>query len=157
MCCIRKNNHKFIECNQKFVYNDKRSVGKGIEIMGCFINFSNHPSELWTDEQRDAAYAYGEIVDLKFPAVEANASERDILKLAENYCEKIIAMHPSAVMCQGEFTFSFAVIQKMLKRGICCVAACSERVTTETYENGKTVKQAAFTFVRFREYRELGV
>ena len=32
-----------------------------------FVNFSNHPSSLWSENQRKEAEKYGEIVDLKFP------------------------------------------------------------------------------------------
>ena len=133
----------------------KEMFEKGTQYMGCFINFSNHPSKLWLDQQREAAQSYGEIIDLSFPAIQADASEEEVLMLAGSYCDKILSMDPAAVMCQGEFTLSYAVIQQLLKKGVCCVAACSDRVTTEKQEDGKTVKQAAFVFVRFREYRGL--
>lgn len=35
-----------------------------------FINCSNHPSERWSREQKQAAEGYGEIVDLPFPEVD---------------------------------------------------------------------------------------
>ena len=39
-----------------------------------FVNFSNHPSSLWSENQRKEAEKYGEIVDLKFPSVNPDDS-----------------------------------------------------------------------------------
>ena len=37
--------------------------------MGVFVNFSNHPSLRWSDEQlKVARQQYGEIIDVPFPA-----------------------------------------------------------------------------------------
>ena len=36
-----------------------------------FINFSNHPSKLWAEDERNAALQYGTIEDLAFPQVPA--------------------------------------------------------------------------------------
>ena len=38
-----------------------------------FINFSNHPSRLWAEEERNAALQYGTIEDLAFPQVPEGA------------------------------------------------------------------------------------
>lgn len=38
-----------------------------------FINFSNHPSKLWAEEERNAALQYGTIEDLVFPQVPEGA------------------------------------------------------------------------------------
>lgn len=38
-----------------------------------FINFSNHPSILWAEEERNAALKYGTIEDLAFPQVPEGA------------------------------------------------------------------------------------
>ena len=38
-----------------------------------FINFSNHPSKLWAEDEKNAALQYGTIEDLAFPQVPAGA------------------------------------------------------------------------------------
>ena len=117
-----------------------------------FINFSNHPSSLWSPEQRDAAEEYGEIIDLKFPIIDPSAPSFDIRKMACQYADMIIARSPDVVMCQGEFTLAYNVIHELKKAGIMVVAACSERKTVDTYENGETERISIFEFKQFREY-----
>jgi hypothetical protein len=118
------------------------------------INFTNHPSDMWDDEQRDAALAYGEIIDVQFPDIEATLDEYKIERLAEEYVDKIVEMHPSAVICQGEFTFVYAVVNLLRVHGIHVFAACSKRQATQTLlPDGSTKKAAIFKFVRFREYK----
>ena len=41
-----------------------------------FINFTNHPSAQWSAEQKAAAQAYGEVIDLAFPAIDPAAMRR---------------------------------------------------------------------------------
>lgn len=53
-----------------------------------FINFSNHPSRLWAEEERNAALQYGTIEDLAFPQVPADMSSEGVCKLAEEYAGK---------------------------------------------------------------------
>lgn len=118
-----------------------------------FINCSNHKSPDWTPEQKRAAEVWGEIVDFPFPAVDANADEQEIVALADRISEEIVNMKPAAVMCQGEFTLTYALIKNLSKQRIPVVAACSERRTIETkLENGETEKVSRFEFVRFRRY-----
>lgn len=118
-----------------------------------FINFSNHSSKYWNDKQKNAAKEWGQIIDIPFPSVGGNASEDDILQLAEQVVAKILSYNPSVVMCQGEFTLSYAVVRLLKEKGIKVVSACSERVTTEEHlEDGTSVKHARFDFVKFREY-----
>lgn len=118
-----------------------------------FINFSNHPSSAWKEEQVLAAEEYGEIVDMPFPQIPADASEADIAVLADRSAKEIARKAPAAVMCQGEFTFVYAVVRRLIAMGIVCVAACSDRRAVEyTDENGDLKKESVFEFVRFREY-----
>ena len=120
--------------------------------MKTFINFSNHPSAQWQQSQLAAAEEYGEVVDLPFPAVPPEASCDDVIEMADKYVSKILDMGPSAVMCQGEFTLAFAVTAKIKSRGITVLAACSERMVTETVESGITKKLIVYEFVQFRNY-----
>ncbi len=56
-------------------------------------------------------------------------------------------------MCQGEFTFSYHVIDCLRKANIKVVAACSERIVSEVVEtDGLARKVFTSKFIRFREY-----
>ena len=118
-----------------------------------FVNFSNHPSARWSDEQAAAARQFGEIVDIPFPAVDPHASSRDLDVLSDRIMTQIMRAKPKAVLCQGEFTLAFAVTKKLQKQNIPVYAACSERnVIEKTDPDGNTVRESVFRFVRFREY-----
>lgn len=118
-----------------------------------FVNFTNHPSEKWSEQQHDAALAIGEeICDLPFPAVGPYATHEEIQALANTYADKIQRMNPDAVLCQGEFTLTFAVVTLLKANGISVLAASSERVVTETVEDGVTKKNIEFHFASFRRY-----
>lgn len=121
-----------------------------------FFNCSNHSSENWPKEQLAAAKAYGiEIIrDYTFPSVPANVDEQVIEQIAEKVCKEIMDMHPAVVMCQGEFTLTYALVKKLLAHGVKVVAACSERDTVEVYlPDGSVKKESNYKFVRFREYK----
>lgn len=120
--------------------------------MKTFVNFSNHPSPSWSVEQIIAAEQYGEIQDYPFPAVPGDAQEEEIASIADIAVEKILSMNPAAVMCQGEFTLTFAVISRLIKAEIPVLAACSERQVQETEDGRKLV---TFRFEGFRCYNKL--
>jgi len=66
---------------------------------------------------------------------------------------EIESRHPSAVLCQGEHTMTYALVKEMQRRGLHVVAATSARESTEeTGRNGETVKRSVFRFVTFRPY-----
>lgn len=113
-----------------------------------FVNFTNHPSDKWEAEQRRCALEYGEIVDLPFPAVEAEADEDVIKEMADSYVSKILDLNPGAVLCQGEFCLAFQVTTILKTRGVTVLAACSKR-EVKVYGDKK---EAIFKFVRFRKY-----
>ena len=116
------------------------------------MNYSNHPSHLWGERQREAAQRYGEIVDLPFPNIPPDLSERELDELAQREAGNILSQNPKCVLCQGEFTFTYRIINRLKAHQIKVVAACSERVATEKNVDGKTVKAAEFVFQGFREY-----
>lgn len=121
-----------------------------------FLNCSNHASENWTEAQLAAARAYGiEVIrDYTFPSVPADVDEQEIEQIAQKVCEEIMDMHPMVVMCQGEFTLTYALIKKLLAHGVKVVAACSERDTVEVcLPDGSVKKESNYKFVRFREYK----
>ncbi len=106
------------------------------------------------EDQYSAASKYGEVADVAFPMVSPWATPEEVGELADQCCAKIMALEPSVVMAQGEFTLCFAVIERLKEKGIPCVAACSERVVTEKMNpDGTTSKESTFTFRQFREYR----
>ena len=118
-----------------------------------FINFTNHPSAQWSAEQKAAAQAYGEVIDLAFPAIDPAADEAALDSLASAYAARILHMKPDAVLCQGEFTFVYRVVLRLEGAGIPVFAACSFRKSQETTSpDGTTMKQSVFLFTRFRRY-----
>ncbi len=117
-----------------------------------FINCSNHPSEKWSDGQKEAALKYGEITDIPFPPVSPSASEKEVDETAKELCRRIRAFRPAAVMCQGEYTLTYAVISKLRRAGIRVVAACTERQVVEEVIDGRTEKKSVFKFMGFREF-----
>ena len=122
-----------------------------------FINFSNHPSDKWDDNQLREARKWGEILDIPFPAVPAAADEAEVAALADEKLRQILAEKPDAVLCQGEFTLTYAVVEHLLEAGITVVAACSERVSEERQEaDGHVEKVSVFRFQQFRRYGTVG-
>lgn len=113
-----------------------------------FVNFTNHPSDKWEPEQSQSALEYGEIVDLPFPEVEAEADEVQISDMAASYVQQILDLKPCAVLCQGEFCLAFQVVSILKSQGITVLAACSKR-EVKVYGNKKEV---TFKFIRFRKY-----
>mgnify|MGYP002535746124 CR=1 FL=1 len=120
-----------------------------------FVNFSNHPSKNWGNEQISAAkriVSGGSIVDIAFPQVSGDADESEISRTADKYAKEIISLNPSAVMCQGEFGICLEVVTTLKNNGIKVLYSCSERKTVETVIDNITEKTSVFKFVRFREY-----
>ena len=113
-----------------------------------FINHTNHRSEQWSIEQRAAAERFGRIVDLPFPDIHPDWGEVEIAGMAVGTAARIVAMKPEAVLCQGEFTLAFHVVQGLKRLGIPVYAACSQRNTVTQGDK----KISIFNFVRFRAY-----
>ena len=118
-----------------------------------FINHTNHPSARWSAEQISAAKVYGEIVDVPFPAIDDEATAQEVRALAEVNAEKILALKPAAVLCQGEFNYTFALVERLKTFGVTVFAATSKRVSVEEIlPDGSTRQVSTFHFVQFREY-----
>ena len=134
-----------------------------------FVNFSNHNSSKWSEDQYNAAIKDGIVVDVPFPEVEAYESDKYIMELAEEYLIKLVygpwdtkdkftqglTLKPTTILVQGEFTLAFTVIRLLQKNypNIRVVAACSERVVQEVQlPDDTTQKVSTFKFIRFREY-----
>ena len=119
---------------------------------GSFINYSNHPSSFWSQKQLEAAQCYGEVIDMPFPDISPDLSEEDMEKVVNKEVKSILSQNPNCVLCQGEFTFTYRMINQLKANHVKAVAACSERKAIEKAENGKTVKTVEFEFRGFREY-----
>ena len=124
------------------------------------INFTNHPSDRWTDDQKNCAIElYGAVKDLPFPAVPTGAGATEVIGMADGIIDKILAMKEEnsaseafAVMAQGEFTLTYAVVSRLRNLGITVLSAVTERISTEEVVNGEVRKTAIFRFAGFREY-----
>ena len=121
--------------------------------MRNFINYTNHPSANWSEAQRQAAQLYGDIIDMDFPEIEPHWDGEQVASLACQQAEEIIIQKPVAVLVQGEFTFSYALISLLQQAGIRVLAACSQRCTESVInEKQETIRRSVFKFVRFRQY-----
>ena len=122
---------------------------------GAFLNFSNHPSCNWSEDQLKAVqkmFTTGQIIDVAFPQVSGTADEEEVRRIAVSFVEMICTHRPAAVMCQGEFGLTYQVVALLKERGIKTVYSCAERRTIEIKTNTGTEKLSEFRFVRFREY-----
>ncbi len=48
-----------------------------------FINISNHPASKWEEEQITAARQYGDIYEISFPDIDANAGEDTMPRISD--------------------------------------------------------------------------
>lgn len=117
-----------------------------------FINHTNHPSEGWEAEQVKAAECYGSIADVPFPDVDPRLDRDGVLDLAKKSLTTILEMNPSAVLCQGDFSYTYAMVNLLKQHNVTVLAASSERFS-EMLDDGSIRKRISiFRFVRFREY-----
>jgi hypothetical protein len=113
------------------------------------LNISNHPSSRWTDQQKKTAEKqFDTIQDLAFPNIAPEATATEVQQLADEFMEEISQQSPTAVHLMGEMTFTFALVTKLKKAGIPCIASTTNRIVEE--KDGKKIVQ--FQFVQFREY-----
>jgi hypothetical protein len=105
-----------------------------------FVNLSNHPSETWSERQKTAAESLGgPIVDEPFPEVPPNAITEEVEALAASTFQRIALSAPAAVLIQGEFTLTLALVRRFQEQGIPCYSAT-------------TARAPEFAFVQFRQY-----
>lgn len=121
-----------------------------------FINYTNHPSANWGEKQTRQASEYGEIVDIHFPAISPEMSRDEIYELACRECERILCIleyeKDSAVLCQGEFSFTYLMVHFLQSKKIKVFTAVSERKVKELSEGDISCKEVEFCFQGFREY-----
>ena len=119
------------------------------------VNFTNHPFEMWSDRQKQFSLEeYKEIYPLPFPAIDPTWTNEQLMAIADEYSEKIKALHPDAVLAAGEMTFLFMMVDKLLKDGIKVVCSCSRRTAVEEKRTDGTIEKiSVFSFECYREYR----
>ena len=62
-------------------------------------------------------------------------------------------MNPAAVLCQGEYNYTYLMINYLKQNNIVVLAATSERIVNEIIKaDGSTQKISSFQFVKFRQY-----
>ena len=124
-----------------------------LSIEKIFVNHTNHASSKWSAEQKAAAETFGRIVDLPFPEVPPNFSAEEVRQMVLKNLQEILKFAPVAVLCQGEFSYTVAMVEALKKNSIPVMAATSERVVSEIVEeDGSTKRISIFQFVRFRLY-----
>lgn len=122
-----------------------------------FVNYTNHPSGCWSEAQKREARKYGTIIDVPFPAVRPSAGKEEITALAEKECKKIMEQikeeeKTSAVLCQGEFTYTCLMVEYLQEKNVKVLSAVSERHVVTISEGEISKKQVEFVFEGFREY-----
>lgn len=119
-----------------------------------FINHTNHPSAKWSAAQKEEARVWGEIVDMPFPDIGSDWKIGRVAQLAEDNAGIILTKEPHVVLCQGEFTYVYHLVNLLRAAGVTVLAATSRReVVEEEAEDGSVKKISRFVFCQFREYR----
>lgn len=140
----------------------KAQINKAIDGIGALlamkekepvlINLSNHPYDKWPEEQKEAAKAYGACRDMPFPAVDPDADEEEIQKMADDIVRELLKLEADCkltVHVAGEMSLTFALVSKLKSHGIKCIVATSCRNTTDLPDGRKLIE---FRFKKFREY-----
>lgn len=121
------------------------------------LNLTNHPMAFWPSAQRvEAERRWGPIRDLPFPAVAPDQSTSAVVAQANALVQQAMALHPDAVLCQGEMTMTVALVCAFQQAGIPVYAACSHRqATVEKEQDGAVRKTSTFRFIQFRAYPKI--
>lgn len=117
------------------------------------LNLTNHNSTYWSEKQKEAAQSYGEIVDVPFPQIDESADEIYISNLADEYLHRILKLTECqnvTVHLMGEQTFVYALLKRLRKNDIECVASTTKRIVNTDSSGQK--KEVVFQFERFRRY-----
>lgn len=118
-----------------------------------FFNHTNHPSDKWSAEQKLAAENFGKVIDMPFPEIPPDFNTAEVREMVIKNLNEILKFEPAAVLCQGEFNYTVAMVEELKKRNIEVMAATSERIVSAIQEkDGSTKRVSIFKFVRFRQY-----
>ena len=139
----------------KLIKNDDTDYPK-IHHKTLFVNYSNHPSSKWPDNQKTTAQQFGQIIDIGFPIVDEFADEDMIIQKVNEQIELIKKEtnnnDPSSttIHIMGEMTFTYAMVNALSKLGYTCVASTTKRIVEDLPDG---TKKTTFAFARFREYK----
>lgn len=118
-----------------------------------FVNHTNHAATNWSAEQIAAAENFGRIVDFPFPEVPPSFTAEEVRAMVLKNLQEILKLSPTAVLCQGEFNYTVAMVEELKRNKIPVMAATSARAVSEVVEaDGSTKKLSIFQFVQFRPY-----
>lgn len=125
--------------------------------MKLFINYSNHPTSKWSEEQLNAAKEMADrVVDESFPQINPEATEFDVIDLAKSEINRLFQTYSGydefVIHIAGEMTFTayfVSQINKWWAADAICITSTTKRDVVENSDGSKTVK---FGFVRFRQY-----
>lgn len=121
------------------------------------INFTNHPSNLWSEEQKTAALQkWSEIIDIPFPMVSPDWGEVEVRETFEKFYSEVKEkctledrdLKNADFLVMGEFRLTFYTVTTLIKLGH-KVFSHSGRRDVEIKEN-KSIY--TFRFGRFVEY-----
>ncbi|MEY8310008.1 hypothetical protein AAK899_10880 [Erysipelotrichaceae bacterium 51-3] len=118
------------------------------------MNITNHASQFWSKSQTEAArQLFGTVIDLPFPQIQVQMTDKEIDDLVEIYLKKVTAYENPTVLCQGEFVFTYRMVHALQKRKIQVVAA-QGTLEREEYQDKdqNTVKRTIYRFARFLKY-----
>ena len=132
------------------------NAGQGLS----FINFSNHPVSTWPLAQLSAAAACGwgapRDAAVPFPSVSPQADAAEVARVAAVLAGQLLGERPAVVHVAGELTLTCAVVGRIQRAGVRCVAATTERVAEATVrDDGSVDRRSRFEFVRWRDYPSL--
>jgi len=127
------------------------------------VNLSNHTSDKWSYEQRDALFGIAtgysrnidfQIIDIPFPSVSYNADTEKVIEIGKKILQQIGKWGFKYIIIQGELTLTYFLVNEFLKLNKIPIIATRKRVTIKK-ENGEKI--SVFKFVRFRRYYDGGV
>jgi hypothetical protein len=116
------------------------------------VNFSNHPSGKWSDEQKKSAISlFGSILDYPFPEIDPEASSSTVQELARQYFLEITQEFKADIVIHvmGESTFCFHFVTLCKTNGIDAYASTTKRIVSI---DNQGVKTSQFCFFKFRKF-----
>ena len=118
------------------------------------VNVSNHPStKAWPKNQVEAARQYGEVVDMPLPYLGPETTLEQTEAAADEYCAKICAMKPKAVLVNGESVFVFQLVKRLLDAGQNAMCTRSQRRVVEVRLFGRMpLRTSRYRFEAFVPY-----
>lgn len=96
-------------------------IDKGQRYTGAvFINFSDLPSDQWSEKQRADVEKYGKCIDIRIPEIRPDITDFEMHSLVASYVERILEYNRPTVMVHGDTAFMNRM-QAVLKAEDCMV------------------------------------